>query len=252
MARTKNKIKFKIKVVPRTSERDLETSFEELNDNIRKQLEILYRKTFGKETSLQDWVGGNRSAVSKKLSNARSTRVKQNPLSLDKLLQAYSSAWKNKYKKIIADYKAADSGYKERKWHKWKKDNLRKKAPVHRPGTKVRFTTWGLTTGYLRESIDRGFNQGGNQNLEVSNLLLQGGFSVNWENYQQTKGGEAHYVLFIKHLISIGVLDSQDDFLDFAESDWKKIASFMFFFVKNNFVDQFQEALSEAVSIVRA
>lgn len=234
---------YKISYDMKAAEKNVNEVLKRIDERVYGRLEALYQRVFGSQTTLEDWgVGARvnipRSTLRDRLKKEPFTKFGDGLSSDKKLLEAYSVAWKNKYAQIIKDYQSADPEYPEKRWAKWKKNGLRKRYPSHKPDSKVRYVGWGLTTGYLRDSILRGFKSGGNRILQVPNILLQGGYSINFSEFEQSGNGRSHYEEFIELMVKRGVLNSEDDFLEFADNDWRRIASVTFALVKNNFVDE--------------
>lgn len=233
-----------------TSKQRIKQGVGELNKQINDRLATLYEQVFGSSTRFEDWKKGKSRATKNKLQGRLFTDFNQGSAFSKKIKEMYVDGWKNKYDKIRRDYQAADPGYPENDWGKWKRKNKRRARTPHYKQRQVRYTTWGLTSGYLRESIEKGFASGGNKHLKVGNLLLQGGFSVDWDSYPKRSDGKVHYREFVEHLIRLGVLKDEDDFLEFLPGDWQAIANYMLFLIQNGFADNVDDILdSVAVKV---
>ena len=228
----------------------LERGLRRLNKELDSKLRDLYTKTFGTSTSYDDWKKGKINTTKSKLKNESrlATSFSQSSSIGKQLTKMYVDAWKNKYDKIRQDYKSADSGYRDKQWSKWKSRGKGKYRTPHYPNRQVRYSTWGLTSGYLRQSIERGFQSGGNRHLKLGNLLVQGGFELDWDSYPKRSDGRVHYREFVDHLVRLGVLADGEEFINFLPSDWQRIANYMFYLIENNFVDNIDDIL-DTISI---
>lgn len=222
------------------SKQKIKKKLNEFVEDANEEVNKLYQSVFGSSSKFTDWKGrGIKSQFSRQL------KKDFNPGALNtvRLKNLYAKAWKNKYDAIRAAYKSADPGYTEREWYKWKKRGKRKYRTPHYPARKIYYTTWGLASGYLRDSIETAFKRQGEE-VTYGNLFLQAGFEVDWSQYPQSKG-KAHYEHFIDHLIQLGVVSSEADFFDFMNNDWRKIANVMSDIVRDNFVENVDEVVEQ-------
>lgn len=221
----------------------IKSALEELDSDTTKYLNKLFQDVFGPGERFSDWEGSKAKAQNEKLQKFLQTGYTSNSKSAKRLRMLYVDAWKKKYKKIRDAYASADSGYTDREWHEWKKRGRRKYRTPHYPARQVEYTTWALTSGYLRDSIASAFRSPQSE-VFVGNLLLQGGYQVNWEYYPQSNG-QAHYQWFIELLIDKGVVSSEEDFINFLPSDWRKIANQMAKIAQQEFVGEMQGAIDK-------
>lgn len=225
------------------SESKIRDAFEKLDDQTKNYLNKLFKDAFKTDKKFSDWEGSKANSQNRKLRSFLLRDFSSSSSDVKKLRKLYVNAWKKKYTRIRKNYASADPDYKSREWYQWKRRGRRKYRTPHYPARQVEYTTWGLTSGYLRDSITSAFSSDENE-VVVGNLLLQGGFRVNWDYYPQS-GGQAHYLWFVELLIKKGVLSSEEDFINFMPTDWRKIASAMKKIAQKKFVNNMQKAVDQ-------
>ena len=221
----------------------LEKGLDRLNNKIIKALNKSYKKTFGKQTDIQDWIGAKSKSTRERLRRGLSTTYESNPAN-EKLKALYVKAWKAKYRKIISDYRSASPDYKSKSWYAYKKRNKGKARPAH-ANRQIKFVGWGLTTGFFRDSITKSFERGGSEYLKIGSLMLQGGFELNFDSYQKDSSGNSRYLMFVNLLQRSGAIEDQDSLFDFLPSDVNRIASQMRLTIETGFNEDAQTFLRQ-------
>lgn len=216
---------------------------QKFSEAITKQANRAYQKTFGTSLKLRDWQESSRFSTSSRLASRKVTSLSELKTSRKLRLQRlYSAAFRNKYNEIRKEYKIQDQKYREKDYYRWKKSAKGKKT-ARWSGKKIQFVSEGLASGFLRDSIFSGLRRGGNAYVDMANLMVQGSYEINWDAYNRRTDGKVYYLAFIDYLVSLGVLEDREDFLDFRQSDWDTIAKFMLEIIREDFVPDFIEAI---------
>lgn len=222
--------------------RDIQKKIASKMDQVLDQLNNSFQKVFGKETSLKDWRDNPRQTERRLREDIVTDISNLKPTQANRLKYLYKKAWQKRYSQIISDYKAASPNYNQGAWRKYKQKGLRRLRPAHWVNRKIYYTTHGLTTGYLRDSITSGFQAGGNKHLNVANLLLQGGFALDLSSYRSGSSDKKdHYTEFINQLVKAGVLSQPEDFMRFEARDWQRIGSYIKSVIGQEFVTDFKK-----------
>lgn len=234
----------KARVITKKQAREISGQLAKMNKEILSRLNAEYQKLFGTETSFQDWARSKFQTESR----LRSGQTSFNDTSYNrKLKDLYVKAWKNKYALMRSQYQALSPGYQKGDWYKRKKRLKDRGEPAPGrsggPGSKIKYTTQALMTGYLRESIEKGFRSGGNEHLKVYNLLLQGGFELDLDSFPTTGGGGSYPSYFVSFMIANGILEDEQDFVDLLPSDWDKIANLIVHIVDEGWGEGFEQVI---------
>lgn len=242
----------------RKTKAEISRKIEGLEAKFTKRINDYFRRNFGQRDFYESWKKSSFEKTKKELSTQFISSLSTNTKHQKKLINLYAEAWKNKYEDTINKYRRADPGYTQKPYRSYYqlKKKLKKEGshPRHSQET-VKFTTWGLSTGDLRDSIYKGFKSGGKGGVvKVSSLAVQGAYRVNWDYFQTTEGdrsGLPYPVRFMNHLIDLDVIDNYEDFIDFLPSDWDLISDYIMMALKTDFTDimkkSFQQLKNEEI-----
>lgn len=225
--------------------------FDEYAKKVKTKLDKIYQDTFGNTNSFDDWKRPSvaqskiqRSSINEAAFGNRTVRAK--------MLTLYVNAWKRKYDKVRQEYKARDPGYKDREWYKRKVSGKGKYRPQHNRTKTVKYVEWGLATGHFRDTIVKQLRAGTGDAIDMQNILVTSGFSINYAAQSLVGGGvrQDHYYQYVQHLVDLGVLTDTLDMPTFLPRDQDQIAETLEELIQRGFIDQALRVLRNEAFIV--
>jgi len=237
---------------------DVKKTVKGLEAKFTKRLNDYFRRNFGMSDFYKRWKADGFQATKEELSTKFVSSLSTNTKYQRPLLNLYAKAWKNKYQDTINKYRKADPQYTAKPYrahYAMKRKAVKGDAKMSRgSGRRIKYTTWGLASGYLRDSIFRGFKGGmsGSGPVKVSSLAVQGAYSVNWDYFpvaaNDNKAGLPYAVRFMNHLINLEVIDNYEDFIDFLPGDWDEISKYIMGLLSTDFTEIMREAFKSLPS----
>lgn len=153
----------------------------------------------------------------------------------------FSKAWKNRYQDIIKLHKKAVPDYKQTKWYRWKVRGLNKYKAPHYPQRKVKYKTWSLTTGFLRDAVQRDIDSGNNEIFEISNPMLVAGVRLNFDAFPDGVGD--NYREFAEYLVKKGAISEINEFVQLRDDDWDEVRKLVLFYLRRGFIQDLEDTL---------
>ena len=246
-------------VIRMSLEKGLERRLKLLQKEINSSLETAYKNTYGPDKKLSD-IYSSRS-VQSALFRQRTTGKARTGLR-----ELYREAWMNTYQKITESYEQSDSwqarktkmknsggvaayGLREADIKRVSKSRQRlglynKRNPKYR----VRYSSTGLFTGFLRRSIAEGFLRGGNEFIEVSGDNTVAGYQINLDKFPvngEEEGDESYAINWVRYLINNTSYSSPEEIFRFTDEDQDRIAAYMVRIAENQFIPEFTSLLSD-------
>lgn len=207
-------------------------------DGLEGDLEDAYRNFLGNDYRR---IKGKSQAAQRAALKTLSTKYSSGGTNTRVLAGLYRRAFENRYAKIINDYRSTVPDYFDKAHYAYKVRAKKNGGTSRASGDPIKFTGWALMSGFLRESIRSGLANGGNKYIDVPNLMLQGGYTVDWTQYLRDKSGRVRYFEFVQHLEALGIIQSPEDFIDFDDRDWDNIYDFMQELIENRLIPDIEK-----------
>src|SRR5699024_212585 len=157
----------------------------------------------------------------------------------------YAEAWEKKYKSLQDAYRSAMGG-KGQGWIDWKKSRSGEESPwVRKPI--LSSATWGLMTGYLRDSISDAFSSGKDKKfIKFDNLGLRGVWNVDL-NESAWDLAKTNYIEEItkKYVNDIQALGHERELTEISLKDLKEVGGEMLKTINTAFVVPLVRDLNE-------
>jgi len=155
------------------------------------------------------------------------------------IIEVYSQAWKHHFKNLRSRARSAGMG-QDPKYQKFKGDG------GEYLGRQKRYMTPLLLTGFLREVVFKGIKSGGNDYVDMPNMLLYGSIYVDLGAFDSKDNSEMTSAEgLVAKMIGAGVISSQEDLYDFSDFYWDKIVTVMRRVIRQDFSLALGEALDE-------
>jgi hypothetical protein len=233
-----------------------------IQKEIKIELERSFQKVYGSDKSLKAYY--NTPTLQSTFARQRySGKAKS------ELRQLYVKAWQNTYTRITQSYEQNPKWEKRKRYQKGAsgfapygltESDQKKEASATRGRERlgisrrtsryrVRYTGTGLYTGFLRESIAKGFARGGNEFISVSGDNNFAGYVINVEAFPKSEG-ESYVSQYIDFLIEKGAFSSIEEIFSFTSGDQDKIAAFMVRTMENEFIPKFADQMADIASKV--
>lgn len=234
MARSNSFVRLK----PGQFDRSLSRQLKKFKDRYAKALEGAYKKWFGRKY-FNSWKTGRLrfgkyTAFNTSLSDLNTGQA-------TKFRGVFKKAWKAQYQAIIQKHKAAAPDYKNSRWYKWKSQGINKYRTPHYPARKVRYKTWGLTSGFFRDAILKDVSSGASQFIKISNPMLVSAISLSFDDMPDQMG--EHYKAYAEYLVSIGAISDIDELVDLPSESWAEIKALVRGYIRNGFLKEFEQEI---------
>lgn len=152
------------------------------------------------------------------------------------IIEIYSQAWKHRYNNLRTRARNAGLGSSP-------DYQSRKKQPGTYFGRLKRYSSPLLLTGHLREAVFSGIKQGGNEFVDLPNMLLFGTMAIDFDAFDRHNDGRSYASGLVGQLINRGVIESEVDFYDFADFYWDRIITLMKRVIRQDFAPALGDAL---------
>lgn len=191
---------------------------EEFNEGAREALEDYLGKEFVKENVIGEGSGGPGSTLKNREETMQNLFDKVgDKKAAKKIMWEYQKLWIKRIGEIERKHTSKVLGEANRpsRHQNYKSRRLGKPA-YHNSQTIVSSnpTTW---TGLLSDKVSDAFEDGGNEILKITNLLMTSGFEINMENMPSGAGGHNFYdEIFTPWFKKKGIIEDAGSIVDFT------------------------------------